>query len=286
MEDAFRKELEQGFALEDKANQQYVETHQKRTRPVGRAGLIGEIAVAEDMLRVSGSRSEIVLRAARTVQLDVGCAVLVNVSAGGVGSALELAEKVIQVFQEAHKDCSKLALSGLTSCLPLLFKGVAKDNLFRSVASLIQRSNATLVVSHAQHIVPGSNDLATVVALVKYLVEHGLGDRLVVGQDTRFKSHLRRFGGFGYAYAQWVLCTELQQVRVGLSKADLKKIMMDNSLKLLSYWQAPAKPEPLPETFWHCDYCNKKKSESFEPFTFREYRYCSMVSLLQLSYPG
>ena len=277
IEESFRAELENGFAFDEQSTLQYIQTHQKRTLPVGRAGLIGEIAVAANMLTSSGTRSEMVVKAARNVQADLGCPVLVNVSDGGVAHSLGLAAKVVEVFMEAQQDCSRLALSGITNNIPLILDNEKRKDIFRGVAGLLQQSRATLVVTHAQDIVQGSNDLATVVALVKYLVNEGLADQLVIGQNTRFKSHLRRFGGFGYIYAQEVLCSLLRDQSVQLDKGDLKKIMTENLRKFLSFWEPPAKPKPLPETFWHCDYCNKKMRASIEPFTYLEYRYCSMV---------
>jgi phosphotriesterase-related protein len=74
--------------------------------------------------------------------------------------------------------------------------------------------------------------------LLANLVDLGHEERIVVGQDVGFKSHLHRFGGFGYDHIMKRILPELKHSH-GVSAAAIDQILVHNPRRLLASTPPP-----------------------------------------------
>jgi phosphotriesterase-related protein len=72
---------------------------------------------------------------------------------------------------------------------------------------------------------------------VMELIENGYGDSLLLSHDVFRKSHLRKYGGYGYAHVIEDIIPILKEY--GVSKSDLDELVIDNPRRLLTF----AEPE-------------------------------------------
>jgi phosphotriesterase-related protein len=77
-----------------------------------------------------------------------------------------------------------------------------------------------------------SNDIKVAHGLVQ-LVKEGYGDRIVISHDVCTKLQLKKYGGLGFTYIDDYFLPRLR--RMGLSEADIHKIMVDNPARQLIF---------------------------------------------------
>jgi phosphotriesterase-related protein len=70
------------------------------------------------------------------------------------------------------------------------------------------------------------------VKMLRWLLENGYGDRLVVSHDTAVKTCLRTYGGHGYDHFLRDIAPELRST--GVSEAELRQILVDSPRQLLT----------------------------------------------------
>jgi phosphotriesterase-related protein len=83
-----------------------------------------------------------------------------------------------------------------------------------------------------------SDDLKIARGLMQ-LVKEGYAGQIVLAHDVCTKLQLKKYGGMGYTYIDDYFLPELR--KMGLSEADIHKIMVDNPARQLTF----AKPQPL-----------------------------------------
>jgi len=83
-----------------------------------------------------------------------------------------------------------------------------------------------------------SDDIKVAKGLVQ-LVKEGYGDRIVIAHDVCTKLQLKKYGGLGFTYIDEYFLPALR--KIGLSETDIRKIMVDNPARQLSF----VAPQPL-----------------------------------------
>jgi len=85
----------------------------------------------------------------------------------------------------------------------------------------------------------GPNDDLKVARGLMQLVKEGYAGQIVLAQDVCTKLQLKKYGGLGYTYIDDYFLPALR--RMGLSEADIHKIMVENPARQLTF----ARPQPL-----------------------------------------
>jgi phosphotriesterase-related protein len=84
----------------------------------------------------------------------------------------------------------------------------------------------------------GLDDFGVAQGIVK-LIERGWVDRILLSQDVCTKMQLKKYGGRGYSYVVEFFLPELR--RLGVTDAEIRKLMIENPRRILTF-VAPAPP--------------------------------------------
>uniref|UniRef100_A0A7S3PI87 Vms1-associating treble clef domain-containing protein n=1 Tax=Aplanochytrium stocchinoi TaxID=215587 RepID=A0A7S3PI87_9STRA len=256
-----------------------------------KAGIIGEIVLSNHILDHKSKKGEIeavALNAA--VQAHVftdGCPLLIKLEIEANNEshlcALNALERVINTFNAFPKaKSSKLAVSGLFSSLPGHLSFAEMNEYVSKLSKILKETRFNLIVTLASQCQVDSShfcSVETVVSVVKELVRDGHGSRLMLGQNTNFKTQLWRYGGWGYSHLSNVLIPHLMKAGSPIDEFVIKQICIQNALEFLKFYTPPAAAKPREIEYWNCDLCGKKKPETYEAFEKSGYRYCSMKCL-------
>jgi phosphotriesterase-related protein len=200
--DGMRRELEEGIA-----------------GTAVRAGLVGELGVGDPPAPVEWR----VLQAAGRVQRETGCAVSLHPGWGPSGARL-----AARLAEEAGLDPRRTTLSHL-------------DNRFRDDLAAYREVGARgffldldcfgrdLYYPHVDSQLPSDGER---IRAVLGLLDAGLEDRLLFGQDICFRHELVRYGGYGYAHVLRTVRPRLH--RAGVAPETLDAILVDNPRRWLA----------------------------------------------------
>ncbi|CAM9705387.1 unnamed protein product [Choristocarpus tenellus] len=122
------------------------------------------------------------------------------------------------------------------------------------------------------------SDEETAVRVVE-LARLGYGSQLLVSQGVSRRTHLTRYGGFGYGHALRTVPSRLE--RLGMSGENITAVLRGNALRLFA-WYYPPPPSAIPKNYMPCSWCNKPfepvEGEYFHKFDFV---YCGIRCLRQ-----
>lgn len=186
-----------------------------------KCGVIGEVGCSWPL--ADFERKSIISSA--IVQAETGCPVIVH-----PGRDKKSPEEIFRVFQEAGGKLENTVMSHLERTLH------TKEDLaeFASLGSYCEFDLFGIEVSHYQH----NEDIdmpsdAQRVERLYHLIQQGFGDRIVIGHDIHTKHRLMKFGGHGFSH---IIANVLPKMkRRGFSDNDIKKILIDNPKKWLTF---------------------------------------------------
>lgn len=120
--------------------------------------------------------------------------------------------------------------------------------------------------------------------IARFVVLHGFGSQILLSTHTHQRVQYRRYGGGGYAYLFTFFKPRL--LSLGVSASQWEALVTHNPIKLLSWYEPPAKPE-IPKNYLPCSICR----EYFEPiegeyFTKFAFTYCGTKCLRRHSRLG
>jgi phosphotriesterase-related protein len=194
-----------------------------------RSGIIGEVGINGDPLTPNEIKS---IQAAARAGRATGAAISLHY--GGTGrEKLE----VVSVLGEEGADLSRVIFGhsdpiawDLPLMLELLGHGVyiQFDMLGMDVTPLFLRPPG-----YSQSDTNGVARTSQVVEAIPKLIEEGYGDRILLSQDVCAKTHLKRYGGNGYAFIMERVLPTLR--RKGLPEEQINGLVVDNPGRILAF---------------------------------------------------
>jgi len=194
-----------------------------------RCGIIGEIGLSPKI----DPDEEKVLRAACLAQRKTGTALTIhyishlNADEGG-SEAMRIVDIVEQEGCDpsrtilGHQDC--MAVDGLFDVEPM------KQLLRRKAYVEFDNFGHEELVFHEGLLYQAAHDYHRIQTLKK-LVEAGFLSQLLVSHDVCRKSHLKRYGGFGYDHVPRTLLPVFN--KMGITAGDVDKLMAENPTRVL-----------------------------------------------------
>ncbi|CAM9576918.1 unnamed protein product [Discosporangium mesarthrocarpum] len=162
-------------------------------------------------------------------------------------------EQALACFLAGGGDPSKLILAGMHGgCSQPLD---AQRELLRAGATLCFDLFGRTEWLPGPNFFPSDEQVA---ARVAELARLGYGAQLLISQGVMFRTHLTRYGGFGYGHA--ILTVPPRLKRLGMTGGDVSAALGGNALRLLS-WYKPLPPPVVPKEFLVCSWCQGR----FEP---------------------
>ncbi len=187
-----------------------------------RAGIIGEIGVNGDPITENEVKS---IRAAARASVITGAAISFH-------SPPLKREKsaMLDIAESEGADLSRVALGhscGMADDLPFMLEILARGAYIEF---------DTLGVVGTSEAPARDNRVANA---IRQLIDAGYAERILLSQDVCWKSHLRRYGGSGYAYLQETFLPYLAE-NMGVDDSAQRLIMVENPRRLLTF-AAPRK---------------------------------------------
>lgn len=180
-----------------------------------RSGIIGEVGVNGDPITPNEEKS---VRASARASVITGSAITFHQA--GLGTEKH---DVLNMVEEEGADLTRVALGhcnsiadDLSFMLELLDRGVYVEFELIGQSETIKAS-VTKICAEA----------------VPALIEAGYGSRVLLSQDVCIKTHLKQYGGPGYAYMQESFIPHLKTL--GVTGPDVEKIFVENPRHLLSF---------------------------------------------------
>jgi phosphotriesterase-related protein len=202
-----------------------------------RPGIIGEIGISVPL----HPREEKVLRAAARAQQATGLAVSLHLASPGIERL-----NVLGILESEGTVASRVVMGHSDNVLGFLH--VSYDQALEYYRSLCERGcyvefdccgNEAYMPSALNSRSPywGVSDRERAKAL-KELIDDGFLNNLLISQDICLKSHLVRYGGFGYGH---ILRNFVQSLRdFGVSTSEIHQLLVENPSRMLT----PSKPNP------------------------------------------
>ncbi len=192
-----------------------------------RAGVIGEIGVNGNPITLNEEKS---IRAATRASLLTGAAMTFH--RGGTG--LERHTTLDLVGSEGG-DLGRVILGHsdeITDDFELM-----KDLLERGVYVQFDLIGREFAVNSLDEMNPAASCDSSVtdkdaVAILK-LIDAGFGDRILLSHDVCWKTHLRKYGGFGYSFIIEKFLPYLREI--GVEEYQINMMMIENPKRILPF---------------------------------------------------
>ena len=192
-----------------------------------RAGVIGEIGVNGDPISLNEEKS---IRAATRASLVTGAAMTFH--RGGVGSerhtTLDLVEeeggdlgRVILGHSDEIADDFELMNDLLERGVYIQFDLIGREYAIDQINAISPETSLDLSVT-------GKDAVA-----IPKLIDAGFGDRILLSHDVCWKTHLRKYGGFGYSYIIERFLPYLR--KIGVEEHQINKMMIENPRRILPF---------------------------------------------------
>ena len=192
-----------------------------------RAGVIGEIGVNGDPISLNEEKS---IRAATRASLLTGAAMTFH--RGGVGSerhtTLDLVEKeggdlgrVILGHSDEIADDFELMNDLLERGVYIQFDLIGREYAVDSLDEMSPGSSGDLSVTEKDAIT------------ISKLIDAGFVDRILLSHDVCWKTHLRKYGGFGYSFIIEKFLPYL--CKIGVEEHQINMMMIENPKRILPF---------------------------------------------------
>ena len=192
-----------------------------------RAGVIGEIGVNGNPITFNEEKS---IRAATRASLLTGAAMTFH--RGGTGSerhtTLDLVEseggdlgRVILGHSDEITDDLKLMKDLLERGVYVQFDLIGREYAVDSIDAMGPVTSFDLSVTEKD-----------AVAISK-LIDSGFGDRILLSHDVCWKTHLRKYGGFGYSFIIEKFLPYLR--KIGIEEYQINMMMIENPKRILPF---------------------------------------------------
>ncbi len=183
------------------------------TRGIGSTGIkahvIGEVGTGKDEIRPMELK---VLKASIRAHLETGHPIFTHTTLG------TMALEQLDLFAAHNADPGKILIGHMDlNCNRDYHRQVAQSGCylgFDTIGKLSYESDEVRI----DHI--------------KYLIEQGHVEQIVLSQDMTRKSHLKKHGGIGFNYLQEVFLPQAQ--KKGIKEEHLRQMLVDNPRRLLS----------------------------------------------------
>ena len=181
-----------------------------------RSGIIGEIGVNGDPITDNETRS---IRAAARASLATGAAISFH-------SPPLKSEKqdVLDIVEEEGADLTRTILGhscSMSDDVPFMLELLSRGVYIQFDTLGVVRTSEEPARDHQ------------VAASIPQLIDAGYGGRILLSQDVCWKSHLRMYGGSGYAYIQETFLPYLSTL--GVSDESQHRIMVENPRRVLTF---------------------------------------------------
>jgi len=192
-----------------------------------RAGVIGEIGVNGNPITFNEEKS---IKASTRASLITGAAMTFH--RGGTGSERHT---TLDLVESEGGDLGRVILGHsdeITDDFELM-KGLLERGVFIQF-DLIGREFA---VNSLDDMNPGASCDSSVtdkdaVAILK-LIDAGFGDRILLSHDVCWKTHLRKYGGFGYSFIIEEFLPYLR--KIGVEDDQINMMMVENPKRILPF---------------------------------------------------
>ena len=192
-----------------------------------RSGIIGEIGVNGGPIRPNEEKS---IRAAGLASLITGAPI--SLHRGGVGSERH---RTLDILEEVGVDLERVILGhsdeivdDMGLMLELLQRGpyvqldlIGRDEVVRSINVLGPEEGL------------GPSVTARDAEAVPRLIEAGYEDKVLLSHDVCWKTHLKKYGGFGYSYILERFIPHL--LNMGVEKSSIEEITVTNPARILTF---------------------------------------------------
>ena len=192
-----------------------------------RAGIIGEVGVNGNPITFNEEKSII---AATRASLLTGAAMTFH--RGGTGSERHI---TLDLVESEGGDLGRVILGHsdeITDDFELI-----NDLLERGVYIQFDLIGREYAVDSIDEMSPGTSfDLSVTekdaVAISK-LIDSGFGDRILLSHDVCWKTHLRKYGGFGYSFIIEKFLPYLR--KIGVEECQIDMMMIENPKRILPF---------------------------------------------------
>jgi len=192
-----------------------------------RAGVIGEIGVNGDPISFNEEKS---IRASTRASLLTGAAMTFH--RGGTGSerhtTLDLVEaeggdlgRVILGHSDEITDDFELMNDLLKRGVYMQFDLIGREYAIDQINAINPETSLDLSVT-------GKDAIA-----IPKLIDAGFGDRILLSHDVCWKTHLRKYGGFGYSFIIERFLPYLR--KIGVQECQINKMMIENPRRILPF---------------------------------------------------
>ena len=192
-----------------------------------RSGIIGEIGVNGGPIRPNEEKS---IRAAGLASLVTGAPI--SLHRGGVGAERH---QTLDILEEFGVDLERVILGhsdeiadDMGLLLELLERGpyvqldlIGRDEVVRSIDVLGPEEGL------------GPSVTARDAEAVPRLIEAGYEDKVLLSHDVCWKTHLKRYGGFGYSFILERFIPHL--LNTGVEQSSIQKMMVTNPARILAF---------------------------------------------------
>jgi len=193
-----------------------------------RAGVIGEMGVSTEMHQ----NEKKALIAAAHVSKKTGIAVMVHISAPAHEGSFPLGLEAIEVLASEGAEIGKVAICHADSpldinveyCIEILKKGVYLSFDNYNHEHYVAKKDREMYGG------PSSSDLQRV-RVTKQLMDRGYVAKMLIGQDTCFKTMCHRYGGYGFDHIITNIIPMMQDE--GITDNQIKSVYIDNPRKWL-----------------------------------------------------
>ena len=185
-----------------------------------RAGVIGEIGVNGDPISFNEEKS---IRASTRASLLTGAAMTFH--RGGTGSERHT---TLDLVEAEGGDLGRVILGHsdeITDDFELM-NDLLKRGVYMEYA--IDQINAINPETSLDLSVTGKDAIA-----IPKLIDAGFGDRILLSHDVCWKTHLRKYGGFGYSFIIERFLPYLR--KIGVQECQINKMMIENPRRILPF---------------------------------------------------
>lgn len=179
-----------------------------------RAGIIGEIGTGDSLV---DDRAERILRASARASRRTGAAITLDIRNRQHSHILDLLATEGADLARVILGHTDLVASDTGYLTPLLQRGATLEFDLLGRPPLVTRTR------------PLDRDVARTIVT---LINAGYGDRIVLSQDVSEKTHLKAYGGTGYAFLEEQFLPYLK--RQGVTDAQIRQLVVDNPKRLLT----------------------------------------------------
>ncbi len=192
-----------------------------------RSGIIGEIGVNGGPITANEEKS---IRAAGKASLITGAPI--SLHRGGVGSERH---QTLDILEEEGVDLGRVILGHSDEIVDDM--GLMLELLERGPYVQLDLIGRVEVVMRIDKLGPGEGIGPSVTArdaeAVPRLIEAGYEDKVLLSHDVCWKTHLKKYGGFGYSYILEHFIPHLRNM--GVAEPSIEKMMVTNPARILTF---------------------------------------------------